>query len=238
MSTSMKIRTSPNYILTAFSIALLAVLATPATHADESVETQMKVHRLTTQETSPYDAFAYLNRINTGLSDDESPQDFAGRLFGRLANQEGRILLKLPTGFSPLAYDGLKIFYRTYGTAKAGNCVACHVPPTFTAASARIVDNSKQPRKTPSLRNLEASAPYLHDGSAKSIENVLERKIKMAEQARKDDAGLDPEYANMDITQDDIPALVEFLGTMNDAGQDRFREIVMDAKILDTSDWE
>ena len=32
--------------------------------------------------------------------------------------------------------------------------------------------------------------------------------------------------------------LVEFLETMNDVGQDRFREIVMDAKILDTSDWE
>ena len=138
-----------------------------------------------------------------------------------------------------MAYDGLKIFYRTYGTAKAGNCVACHVPPTFTDASTRIANNTKQPRETPSLRNLEKSAPYLHDGSAQSIEDVLNRKIRIAEQARKNTAaGLDPEYANMNITKDDIPALVEFLGTMNDAGQDHFREIVMNAKILDTSDWE
>lgn len=239
MNIRMRTRTNFPAILIALSILLPVFSATTYTHADESVETQMKVHRLATSESSPYDAFAYLNRINTGLSDDESPKDFAGRLFGRLANQEGRILLKLPTGFTPLAYDGLKIFYRTYGTSNAGNCVACHVPPTFTDSSARIVDDSKQPRETPSLRNLQTSAPYLHDGSAQSIEDVLKQKIKMAEKARNNPAiGLDPEYANMNIAEDDIPALVEFLGTMNDAGQDHFREIVMNAKILDTSDWE
>ena len=235
----MNLHSISHYHILAILLLLLAAPATTSARADESVETQMKVHRLTTAETSPYDAFAYLNRINTGLSDDESPKDFAGRLFGRLANQEGRILLKLPTGFSPLAYDGLKTFYRTYGTSKVGNCVACHVPPTFTDGSAHIVDSAKQARETPSLRNLGKSAPYLHDGSAQSLEDVLKQKIRMSEQAREDaTAGIDPEYAIINITQDDIPALVEFLETMNDVGQDRFREIVMNAKILDTSDWE
>ena len=235
----MNLRSISRSLILAVSVSLLVMSPTINAQANESVETQTKVHRLTTAETSPYDAFAYLNRLNTGLSDDESPKDFAGRLFGRLANQEGRILLKLPTGFSPSAYDGLKIFYRTYGASKAGNCVACHVPPTFTDNSTRIVDGTKQALVTPSLRNLGKSAPYLHDGSAQSLEDLLKQKIRMAEQARNDaNAGLDPEYANINITQDDIPALVEFLGTMNDAGQDHFREIVMDATILDTSDWE
>jgi cytochrome c peroxidase len=57
---------------------------------------------------------------------------FAGRIFGSLANQEGRLVLKLPAPQTVEFYKGLKIFYQYDAEAHAGNCVACHHPPTFT----------------------------------------------------------------------------------------------------------
>ena len=81
-----------------------------------------------------YDAFAFLNRINpaVAVADGDTPVDFAGRLFGRLMNQEGRQSVKAPLDFDMLAYKGLKIFFGIDGMEHQGNCVACHYPPDFT----------------------------------------------------------------------------------------------------------
>ena len=84
------------------------------------------------QQTSTWDAFADINRIPPGPSRDELPQHYAGRIHGRIANQEGRVLIKRPLGFSPEAYLGFKTFFRVDGESSVGNCVACHVPPDFT----------------------------------------------------------------------------------------------------------
>ncbi|MBM82286.1 MAG: hypothetical protein CMJ78_17100 [Planctomycetaceae bacterium] len=63
-----------------------------------SIEEKTKMHRLSTTRRSAYDAFAYVNRLPAKLYDEESSADHVGRIFGRLANQEGRILLKAPPG--------------------------------------------------------------------------------------------------------------------------------------------
>lgn len=97
---------------------------------------------LRTTNTSAYDAMIYLNRFNEGLAgDDDTPQALAGRIFGRLANQESRVSIRFPNVYDESAYQGFKTFMRvepTWSTSVAeveenvGNCIACHVPPKFT----------------------------------------------------------------------------------------------------------
>lgn len=204
-----------------------------AVQEEKAVEVEMKIHRLTSTQTAPYDAFAYVNRIDTELAEDETPKQFAGRLFGRLANQEGRILLKLPPGFTPDAYLGLKTFYQTFGTEKAGNCVSCHMPPDFTDGASRKVSEADA-RETPGLREVSATAPYLHDDSKETLEDVLREKIRLSDLAREGKIeGIDEEMKLVYITEEDIPQLVEFLKTFADAGKEGFRQLVLDAKLMD-----
>ena len=119
-----------------------------------SIEEKTKIHRLATTNRTVYDAFVYLNRIPEKAEEDEAPEDFAGRILGRLANQEGRILVKLPEGMDRPAYLGYKIFLESEGTAKVGNCIACHAPPDFTDLKEHGSAQGGSLQPTPSLRNL------------------------------------------------------------------------------------
>ena len=88
----------------------------------------------TSTRTTPYDAFAYMNRIEKkiDIKGGDTADAFAGRVFGTLANQEGRLVLKLPEYQTEEFYKGFKIFYQYDAEAHAGNCVACHHVPLFT----------------------------------------------------------------------------------------------------------
>ncbi|MCH7959298.1 MAG: hypothetical protein IID08_04180 [Candidatus Hydrogenedentes bacterium] len=255
--------------------------------------------------TAPYDAFVYLNRINEGLDEEgDDPVAFSGRLFGRLANQEGRVLVKFPPGFDEDAYRGLKIFYATSGSARVGNCVACHYPPDFTDdlfhntgvsqeaydavwgkdqflalavpdaadatrpsartrsfpadASPGVADlgywNFANPEtsllrkpnesenaflarmvgafKTPSLRNLQWSDPFMHNGAYATVEDAIAQKIRACARAQADALrNPDPEFAAMRIDEDDIAPLATFLRTLNEIDEESFRQFVLDATI-------
>ena len=95
-----------------------------------------------TRNTSAYDAIMYLNRFPEALAGEgDTPVDYAGRFFGRVANEEGRVLIRFPNIYTEVAYQGLKTFMRVIPTwnssvvgeeVNIGNCVACHVPPKFT----------------------------------------------------------------------------------------------------------
>jgi len=71
--------------------------------------------------------------------------------------------------------------------------------------------------KTPILRDLGHSNPYMHNGSLDSIENVVVFYLDVAAQARK---GLlrntPPEFAAMAIQSMDITPLVAFLASLNE----------------------
>ena len=67
-----------------------------------SIEEKTKIHRLKSNRRAVFDAFAYLNRIPLKAESGESPDDVAGRIFSRLANQEGRILVTLCRAVPPL----------------------------------------------------------------------------------------------------------------------------------------
>ena len=258
-----------------------------------------------THFTAPYDAFAYLNRLNTSVDIEtgDNPDAFAGRLFGRLANQEGRLLVKFPSAYNEQAYQGYKIFMRTYDldyVDRIGNCVSCHLPPYFTdnsfhntgtaqeeydslhgegsfakldipdAATAQrpsgrfrarpvkdkpgevdlgywnFVDLKNSPLrnegesddeflartigafKTPGLRNLDYTDPYMHNGRFKSLEEAVAFKVRIGRLAKEGKLrNPDPQYLRMNLSEADIEPLVAFLKTLNEVGTEDFRKLVL-----------
>ena len=121
---------------------------------------------------------------------------------------------------SEAAQRGMKIFLGK------GVCSACHVPPLFTDNSFHNVGigmdkpNPDEGRKavvglegnmgrfkTPTLREIARTAPYMHDGSFKTLEEVVEHYVK---------GGIDNPYLSEDIfklrlTDEDKKDLVTFL---------------------------
>ncbi|MCS1411934.1 MAG: hypothetical protein M2R45_05136 [Verrucomicrobia subdivision 3 bacterium] len=81
----------------------------------QDIKTSTKVHRLTSKQRAPFDAFLYVNRIPEAAEEGEAPTDYTGRVYGRLANQEGSILLKLPSVMDRKAYLGFKTFWARKG---------------------------------------------------------------------------------------------------------------------------
>ncbi len=210
--------------------ALLMLTALTAADAQkQSIEEKTKVHRLSSTKRAVYDAFVYVNRIPEGAEQRESARDVAGRIFGRLANQEGRILLKLPPGMNKDSYLAFKTFFRYEGSGQVGNCAACHVPADFTDSQAHVVTKGGSPTETPSLRNLKEKKVDLRKA-------ILD-KIAASNQKRSGEADdIDDAYAVMDISKKDVPGLVAFLNLLNDFSDSEFRELILESKLLDTLD--
>jgi cytochrome c peroxidase len=71
--------------------------------------------------------------------------------------------------------------------------------------------------KTPTLRNLSFSYPYMHNGAYSSLDSVVEEKMLISEMARKGRIrSADEELAKTKIAQTDIRLLVTFLRTLNE----------------------
>ena len=194
-----------------------------------SIEETTKIHRLATTKRAVYDAFVYLNRIPEKAEDDETPEDFAGRILGRLANQEGRILIKLPKGMDRQAYLGYKIFLESEGTAKAGNCIACHAPPDFTDLKEHVSSQSGSKKPTPSLRNLAKRKV--------NVRQVIMAKMAASERKRAGKGEkVDEAYGKMRLNKGDMHQLMAFLKLLNDVPDQDFRNLILNATILDTSE--
>ncbi|MCP4785299.1 MAG: sulfatase-like hydrolase/transferase [Fuerstiella sp.] len=131
------------------------------------IEQATKVHRLSSTKRSTFDAFVYVNRIPVAPEADETQEDLAGRVLGRLANQEGRVQLKLPPGMNRQGYQGFRIALEGGNESHAGRCFACHHLPDL--------QNSKSKRPIPSLRNRRITKPQLQAVLA----NETHRGIKL-----------------------------------------------------------
>jgi cytochrome c peroxidase len=82
--------------------------------------------------------------------------------------------------------------------------------------------------KTPTLRNLAGTDPYMHDGSYATLEDAVRAKRRAAEQARAGQLPwADPEIAEIRIDEDDVAALAAFLRQLQDVGKERFREYLI-----------
>ncbi|MBW7913998.1 MAG: c-type cytochrome [Taibaiella sp.] len=111
------------------------------------------------------------------------------------------------------------------------HCASCHKAPLFTDLSYRnnglkpsIVNDSgrahitREPHdlykfKVPSLRNLKYTAPYMHDGRVKTLEQVLNHYATGIHQSPT----LDPQLLNgIQLTMQQRSDLLAFLNTLND----------------------
>ena len=71
--------------------------------------------------------------------------------------------------------------------------------------------------KTPTLRDLEDSAPYFHNGTRNKFEDVVAFYILSSQLAHNGVLrNAPPEFANMHLTQDDIAALAAFLKSLTE----------------------
>jgi len=108
-----------------------------------------------------------------------------------------------------------------------GSCGTCHAPPNFTddgfhniglksfanenpdlgRYEIRPVRLMRGAFKTPSLRNIEFTAPYFHDGSAQNLEEVIEHYLHGGDV--KDN--LSPEMKDIDLDVYEKRDLIAFL---------------------------
>ena len=187
-----------------------------------SIEEKTKIHRLASANRSVYDAFVYLNRIPHKVEEDEEILDFTARVYSLLANQEGRVLIKLPKGMNREAYLGYKTFLSTDAKVSNGNCVVCHAPEKFTDLKEHILSKGGKAMPTPSLRNMNKRKV--------DVAKALRAKLAAAEKP-----GASKDYQLMKLGKADLNHLEAFLKLLNDVEDKNFRDLIIQAKVLDTS---
>jgi cytochrome c peroxidase len=102
---------------------------------------------------------------------------------------------------------GLKLF-----RGKA-NCAACHVGPNLTDERLHNTGAGWKDGafKTPTLREVAGVAPYMHDGSLATLEDVIDFYNK----GGRDNPGLDPEMRELELTVEEKRALIAFLKSLS-----------------------
>lgn len=116
-----------------------------------------------------------------------------------------------------------------------GNCMVCHAPPNFTddgfhniglasfgqespdmgRYTQRPVRLMRGAFKTPSLRDIERTAPYFHDGSARTLLDVIEHYAKGGEVR----TNLSPNMKALTLTAGDKADLLAFLQALSSPPQ-------------------
>ena len=103
------------------------------------------------------------------------------------------------------------------------NCTACHVGPNFTDErlhntgvawrDGRFADAGAGQGnfKTPTLREIARTAPYMHDGSLATLEGVIDYYDRGANQG----PGLDPEIRPLRLSATEKQNLIAFLRGLN-----------------------
>ncbi len=73
------------------------------------------------------------------------------------------------------------------------------------------IDYDKRTFKTPTLRNVALTAPYMHDGSLSTLEEV----VRFYNDGGSDDPLLSPLMGSLNLSKNDIKDIVEFLRALN-----------------------
>jgi cytochrome c peroxidase len=119
---------------------------------------------------------------------------------------------------------GLKLF-----NDPNNGCISCHEGPLFTnhkfennglyssyndTGRYRLtgLQGDMGKFKTPSLRNLKYTAPYMHDGSLATLEEVVNHYIKGGMQHQNKSNKVKP----LSLSNEDVKDLIAFLNTLND----------------------
>ena len=91
-----------------------------------------------------------------------------------------------------------------------------------------IVARGGEPTVTPSLRNLKMGREEL--GKAILAKIAASRQKRAGEANEIDDA-----YSIMRLGEADVPGLVAYLGLLNDVPDTEFRNLILEATVLDTT---
>ena len=139
-----------------------------------------------------------------------------------------RLLLGDRTALSSAARAGMRLFN---GRA---NCVACHVGPTFSDEKLHntgvswgaddagrygvtALDGDRGAFKTPSLRNVALTAPYMHDGSLATLEDVIDFYVG----GGTANPNLDPEISPLNLTMEEKRKLIALLRSLTGSAPER-----------------
>ena len=136
------------------------------------------------------------------------------------------------SAMSQMEKEGYEAFLKT-------GCAKCHNGPMFSDFKLHILgvpDNEKLAQtdpgvnnsyafRTPTLRNLRYTDPYMHSGKLQSLEDVLEFYEDMASKDPRDPhvtrEKLDPLARNMNVNFKDFRLIIEFLNALNDDNFDK-----------------
>ncbi|MBL8296527.1 MAG: cytochrome-c peroxidase [Bryobacterales bacterium] len=120
-----------------------------------------------------------------------------------------------------------------------GNCVSCHVGPNFTDEQfhntgvawrdGRYADDGRHAItqragdrgafKTPTLREVARTAPYMHDGSLATLEDVVE----FCSNGGRANPNLDAEIRRVNLTAEEKRAIVAFLQALTGSVREGWR---------------
>jgi cytochrome c peroxidase len=112
---------------------------------------------------------------------------------------------------------GLKVFQNA-------GCQQCHGGPMFSDYKLHFIGLAdRREVRTPTLRELRGTAPFMHDGSMRTIRDVLVFYEALSDAVSETlDGGdtaahppLDPLLKHLNLSADDFPALEAFLDTLS-----------------------
>jgi cytochrome c peroxidase len=138
--------------------------------------------------------------------------------------------------FTAAEQRGFALFFDTSDTLPHSECGHCHVDPLFTtlefhnngiqqatnlnfsdlgrgAVTNNRFDNGKF--KVPTLRNIARTAPYMHDGRFRTLEQVLQHYESGGHPAEN----VSPNVRKLHFTERDRADLIAFLNTLTDSLQ-------------------
>ena len=143
--------------------------------------------------------------------------------FDKYNNGDATVLSK-----NPEAIHGYQIFI----DAKGANCIGCHNGYNFTDGqfhdngigfNSKIIDHGRinvtkdqadlVKFKTPTLRNVALTAPYMHDGRFATLEQVIKNYNKGGTHTTPNQ---DPRIKSLNMSDQDVSDLAEFLKTLTD----------------------
>lgn len=122
---------------------------------------------------------------------------------------------------------------------KKVGCVNCHNGPMFSDYKVHVLgvpENNKLPEpdrgikdtfsfRTPSLRNLRFTAPYMHNGSLNTLKKVLEFYEDISNGKERNTLvakeKFDPFVRELDLSVKEMSLIISFLNTLNDDSFDK-----------------
>lgn len=139
--------------------------------------------------------------------------------------------------FTPSEERGFNLFFaerEMITIFKGADCFHCHSGPNFSnnefmnngldktftdlglgEVTKRTSDNGKF--KVPSLRNIEVTPPYMHDGRFKTLEEVVRHYNSEVKESPTLDPNMHGSSLGLNLDDDNINDLVNFLKTLTDS---------------------